>query len=51
MVNFQALYLPFSKLNDSTLKLLYLLAALCDGRGSACSQDLGSNMSHLWTFT
>ena len=30
------------------IALLYLLAALCDGRGITCSQDSGSNMGHLW---
>ena len=28
--------------------LLFLLAALYGRRGSACSQDSGSNMGHLW---
>ena len=62
-VNFQPLYLPVCKLNqDDTIitrctgrfvyskfiMLLFLLAASCDGRGSACSQDAGSNMGYLW---
>ena len=30
------------------LVLLFLLTGLCCGRGRACSQDSGSNMTHLW---
>ena len=60
MVNFQALYLPFSKLDRDDTRhvgrsvyskfetLLFLLAASCGRRGSACSQDSDSNMGHLW---
>ena len=61
MVNFQALYLPVSKIKwDNTFKAccvrsaystfivqLFLLVASCGSRGSACSQDSGSNMGHL----
>ena len=28
--------------------LLFLLGASYSGRGSACSQDSGSDMGHLW---
>ena len=54
--NVQSLYLPVSKFNqDDTYTvcweicllavcLLFLLAALCGGRGSAGSQDSGSNV-------
>ena len=60
MVNFQALHLPVSKLNrDDTRRversvyckfmvLLFPLAASYGGRDSACSQDSGSDMGHLW---
>ena len=30
------------------IALLFLLAASYGGRGSACLQDSGSDMSHLW---
>ena len=30
------------------MALLFLLVALYGGRGSACSQDSGSDMGHLW---
>ena len=58
MMNFQALYFPVSKFNRDELtrrvrksvysKFIELLAASCGGRGSAGSQDSGSNMDHLW---
>ena len=56
MVNFQALYLPASKLSqESTYKacweicLLYFCWVLhVVGGGSTCSQDWGTNMGHLW---
>ena len=59
-MNFQALHLPVSKLNqDDTrhversvyckfMALLFPLAASYGGRGSTYSQDSGSDMGHLW---